>query len=105
MRVSSLTALGFYLNGALGSGHHNDVSIAEVKAHIRARTIFQYLDDLLGDDVDLSGLTEEYRAELNEEWIALADDVDEARKMCVDRNGLCLLVAYLLEGIQRRAGR
>lgn len=103
MKISQLTFLGFYLNGALGSGQYDDISIAEVKARIRDHTIFDYLKEKFGRDVDLSVLSPEDRRELNDEWEGLADAVDEARKFCVDRNGLCLLVAYLLEGIQTRA--
>lgn len=102
MRISQLTFLGFYLNGALGSGKYNDISINEVKERIRAHTIFDYLKDKLGSDIDLSALKIEDRQELNNEWEDMADAIDEARKMCVDKNGLCLLVAYILEGIQRR---
>lgn len=102
MRIAQLTFLGFYLNGALGSGKYDDISIEEVKGKIRDHTIFDYLKARLGMDIDLSVLSPEDRQELNDEWEGLADNVDEARKMCVDRNGLCLLVAYLLEGIQRR---
>lgn len=43
MRISQLTFLGFYLNGALGSRKYADISIAEVKARIHDRTIFNYL--------------------------------------------------------------
>lgn len=103
MRISQLTFLGFYLNGALGSGKYDDISIAEVKGRIRNHTIFDYLKEKLGMDVDLSNLSPEDRQELNDEWERTADAVDESRKFCVDRNGLCLLVAYILEGIQSRA--
>jgi len=102
MRISQLTFLGFYFNGALGSGKYDDISIREVKEKIRAYTIFDYLKSKLGSDIDLSALSPEDQLELNREWEDLADAVDESRKMCVERNGLCLLVAYILEGIQRR---
>jgi hypothetical protein len=102
MQVTQLTFIGFYLNGALGSGKYDEISIEEVKARIRDHTIFDYLKTKLGSDIDLSVLSPEDRLELNSEWEDLADAVDEARKMCVDKNGLCLLMAYLLEGIQRR---
>lgn len=102
MRVRQLTFLGFYLNGALGSGKYDDITIEEVKTRIRNRTIFDYLKDKLGMDIDFTVLSAEDKQEMIEEWESLADNVDESRKMCVDRNGLCLLVAYILEGIQKR---
>jgi hypothetical protein len=102
VRITQLTFLGFYLNGALGSGKYDDISIKEVKGEIRDHTIFDYLKTKFGLDIDLSVLSPEDRQELNKEWEDTADAVDEARKMCVDRNGLCLLVAYILDGIQKR---
>lgn len=100
MQVSKLTFLGFYLNGAAGSGKYDDVTIADIKREIRAGSVFEFLKTRLGDDVDISALSESERRELLDQWESLADNVDEARKMCVDRGGLTLLVAYLLEGIQ-----
>lgn len=105
MRITQLTFLGFYLNGALGSGRYDDITIDAVKARIHDRSIFDYLAARLGQDIDLSLLTPDDRRELNDEWEDLALAVNESRKMCVERNGLCLLVAYLLEGIQRRLPR
>jgi len=103
MKIVRMTFLGFYLNGAAGSGRYDDISIADMKQAIRAGTVFDVLERRLGHDVDLSILDNDDRAELLREWRGLADDVDEDRKLCVERNGLCLLVAYLLEGIQQRA--
>ena len=102
IRLTQLTHLGFYLNGALGSGKHSDISIHEVKKRIRDRTIFEYLDERLGEDFDSSTLGEFERCELASEWEDMADVVREGRKLCVDRNGLCLLMGYILEGIQQR---
>ena len=105
MRITKLTHIGFYLNGALGSGKYDDISIEEVKQHLHAGTVFEYLVRRLGDDFDVTILTPADQAELLSEWQDLAVAVHEGRKLCVDRNGLCLLVAYLLDGIQRRQDR
>jgi len=51
----------------------------------------------------LSLFADEDRKELAEEWQFMACEVNEFRKLCVERGGLSLLVAYLLEGIQWRA--
>jgi hypothetical protein len=102
MQINKLTHLGFYLNGALGSGRHDDVEISAVRAAINQGSIFDFLEETLGDDVDLSLLDNDDRAELLRFWQSL-DGVDAERKMSVERNGLCLLVAFLLEGIQRAA--
>lgn len=102
MRITKLTSVGFHLNGALASGKYNHISMEEVKRRIEDGSVFDYLEAELGHDLDLSLLTPGERTELLNEWRDFASAVDEARKMCVDRNGLCLLVAYLLEGIQQR---
>lgn len=101
MWISKLSGLAFYLNGALGSGKYEDISVEDVKDAIWKSTIFEYLDERLGLDSGLDLLTPEDRKELNEEWLDFLV-INERRKLCVDRNGLCLLVAFLLEGIQRR---
>ena len=103
MRITQLTFVGFYLNGALGSGNYDDITIDQVKASIREGTVFEFLANRLEDDIDLSMLTPDDRGELIAEWKGMENAVDEDRKMAVVKNGLCLLVAYLLEGIQRRA--
>lgn len=102
MEITKLTMLAFQLNGALGRGGVDDVTIDEVKAHCKDGSILTYLEERLSQEFDTSLLYNDDRAELIREWAELADHVDEGRKLCVDRNGLCLVVAYLLEGIQRR---
>jgi hypothetical protein len=102
VEISKLKFLAFYLNGGLGSGKYDAVSIEDVKARIRDGTVFDFLEATMGPDVDISLLYNDDRAELVREWADMADSIDEGRKLCVDRNGLVLLVAYLLEGIQRR---
>jgi hypothetical protein len=105
MKLFKLCFLGFYLNGALGSGKYDDLTIEEVKERIEDRTIFDYLQEKLQGDIDLSILTPEDKQELNNEWSQLVNVVDESRKLCVRNDkGLCLLVAYLFEGIQWRTG-
>lgn len=101
MKIGQLTFLAFYLNGALGSGKYDDISIEEVKRRITDGTVLRFLAERLGDDVDLSILSAEDKQEILQEWHDLLS-VNESRKMCVERHGLCLLVAYLLEGIQQR---
>lgn len=102
MQTSKLTFLAFQLNGALGSGQYDFISIEEVKSKIYDETIFEYLKSQLKSDIDVSIYKPEDAKELITEWQDMAGALNESRKLCVDKNGLCLLVAYLLEGIQRR---
>ncbi len=102
MRVTNLTFLAFYLNGALDTGKYSEITFKEVAEKIEAGTIFDFLQTRLSGDIDLSIFDESKRKELVSEWQDLLAAVSARRKFGVENNGLCLLVAYLLEGIQRR---
>ena len=100
MHISKLTHIAFQLNGALDTGKY-EISFDEISSEIKAETIFDFLSTRLADDVDFSIVSPEERRELTLEWEPFLN-VNARRKFCVERNGICLLVAYLLEGIQRR---
>ena len=102
MQLSLLTHLAFQLNAAIDDGAYDHLSVAEVKDEIEAGRIFEFLQERLGGDLDLSLLDPPARAELLEQWRDLALAVDERRKFGVRSRGLSLLVAYLLEGVQRQ---
>lgn len=102
MHITKFTVIGFGLNGALGSGKYNNISIEKIKSEILKNTIFDYLEKELSDDVDFSYLTKDDKSELNNEWESFVNNIDESRKLCVDKNGICLIMAYILEGIQER---
>jgi hypothetical protein len=101
MRITYLTFLAFGLNSALDSGKYSTVTYREVVDHIESGTIFAFLRDRLGEDIDLSLLDATKQEVLLEEWQNLLNVADARRKFGVENNGLCLLVAYLLEGIQQ----
>jgi hypothetical protein len=103
VKITMLTFIAFYLNGAMDSGRYDDLSIDEVKKEIETGTVFPFLKSRLGRDIDLSILSTADEAELLAEWQDLLAAVSPRRKFGVERRGLPLLVAYLLEGIQRRA--
>ncbi len=105
MRITALTFLAFYLNAAMDSGRYDGLAISEVKSKIENGTIFDFLRQRLGNDIDLSILTTEDEAELLAEWQDLLAAVNARRKMGVEVRGLPLLIACLLEGIQRRLPR
>jgi len=102
MQINSLTFIAFYLNSAMDSGRYDDLSIDKVKQEIEAGTIFPFLRTHLGSDLDLSILRTEDEAELLAEWQDHLAAVNERRKMGIEKRGLTLLIAYLLEGIQSR---
>ena len=102
MRITKLTFLAFYLNSALDTGKYNDITFREVGEEIEKGTIFDFLQTRLVEDIDISIYGPEEKKELLAEWQDLYAAVSAPRKFGVNNNGLCLLVAYLLEGIQRR---
>lgn len=101
MRISQLTFLGFYLNGAQGSGRYNSISIQDVKTQLAEGTLFEYLQQQLGLDIDLTVFSDEEKAFLTNEWLDMSEEVNETSKFAVEKGGLCLLMAYTLESIQR----
>ena len=102
MPITVLTFLCFYLNSAMDSSNYDDISKSEVQDQIVAGTIFQFLRQRLGADIDLSILDADREAELLEEWQDMVAAINERKKMGIENRGLTLLIAYLLEGIQRR---
>lgn len=103
MRVSALTFLAFYVNSAIDTGRYDDLSIDVVRRGVRAGTIFEVLATRLGNDLDLSLLDDAKRAELLDEWQDMEAAIDIRKKFGIERGGLALVMAFILEGIQRRA--
>ena len=95
-------AMCFHLNAALGSGTCNDVTVELIKERIRDRTTFDYLRLKVGEVFALDYVPEDQQGVINDEWFDFATRFDDLAVFGVQRNGICLLMAYLLEGIRRR---
>lgn len=102
MRITNLTFLAFNLTSALDTGKHNNVSFQEVTNQVAAGTIFEFLKTRLAGDIDLSIFDAAKQREFIAEWQDMLSAINARRKFGIENNGLCLLIAYLLEGIQRR---
>jgi len=104
LKLTDVTLLLFEVNAALDTGKHEGFPTAGVKQHIRAGDLVTYLQNELSSDVDLSFYKEETAAALVSELKDLEGGVNgrERKKFGVERNGLCLLIAYLTELIQRK---
>jgi len=73
----------------------------DIEAHIERRDLFDYLKKKMGDDIDLSLLDEKDKEELLDEWRDLYfSHIPSA--FPVRNEGLCLLLAFCMEGMQRR---
>ena len=88
----------------MDSGYVGKISPAAVKEHIQDGKIFDFLEESLKGDLDISLFYNDDRAELIAEWRSLSDNVDVARKFGVQNDGLCLLLVYVIQGIQDRSG-
>jgi hypothetical protein len=90
-----------HINSALASGQANGVSVEEVKDLIHSRNVFTFLRMGLTPIRRLDYLSRDQERMLNDEWIRFAERLDESVVFGVRRNGMCLLMAYLVEGIRR----
>lgn len=102
-----LTFLIFELNATIDRGEGDDIPITDVEAHIDAGDLFPWLQARLAGELrglDLGLLTPEVAAELNAglQEILRGYKGQERRQWGVERSGLCLLVAWTAELIQRR---
>lgn len=93
------TFLLWQFNMLLDTGKYDDVSVIEMKTRIRKGTISDFLKDSF-PDADFSMIDAQDWLYLNREWSGLADVVDEDRKMGVVNRGVCLLLAYTINGLQ-----
>ncbi|GAB5493856.1 MAG: hypothetical protein Phog2KO_40710 [Phototrophicaceae bacterium] len=91
--IVDLTSLTWGLLQTLDKGKHAHITERIVRDKIDDGTIFEFLKNEMGADTSL--LDEPKRKELLEHWQALNNVVD-----WYDNNGICLVLAYILEGIQ-----
>lgn len=80
------------------------ISLKEVKSLCKEKRIIEELErkfPFKETGLDLSSLKRGTREELNEIFYDMAIAVNERRKFRVENNGLCLLIAYAQEQIQR----
>ena len=103
--VVSLTFLGFLVNNAIDEGKGNDIPFHDIHTGIANRNLFEDLDRRYPDTFDFSLFP--FGSEKEEQLYELLDGPSvalegrERRKTGVENNGLCLLLALILEGIQQ----
>lgn len=92
------TYLGFILNSIIDNGGFIDLDI--VKNEIENRTIFNYLRRSFGEELDVSLYTDEEIKEIEDYFYNLDNVADSRRKFGIEKNGICLLVAYCFNALQ-----
>ncbi|MBI4718555.1 MAG: hypothetical protein HY763_12170 [Planctomycetes bacterium] len=102
MRIYKLTNFVLDLIAALDSGRCQDVTLEEVRQQVVDGTVFEFLNRRLEFNGALSVLEPVDRLELLLEWEMLHARMGPYVYQGL-RNGLCVLLNYLLEGIARRA--
>ena len=100
MKLWKLTGLAHELNRLLDAGEA--VTFDNMSAQMEARTVRDFLVAQQFADLDLSGLDNDDWAELHAEWRSMDNAIDVPRKLGLAHNGLCLLLAFILEGIRNR---
>lgn len=93
-------ALAFLLNRAVDKGRHTGVTVNRVQRLVGEGTVFKFIEELAEGAPLLSVLRDEDRALLLSEWRHFGADYNERKSFGVESNGVCLLIAYVLEGIQ-----
>lgn len=111
MRLTGLTFLIIQLNSLIDSGEYTHISIDDVHKAIEQKRIIPYLNEIADGDVDLSlydsgGSFTEFTKNYNEEMYSIYGGYagNERRKWGVEKQGLCLLLAWTNEIVQQGAG-
>ena len=100
------------INAAIDTGKYSHIKMSEIKEHLRDRSIFQFLERELKDDIDLSMLTSpkspypgflDYYTRQMESMVN-AYSGNERRKWGIEKNGLCLLLTWTIEIVKDGSG-
>lgn len=92
--------MGFYFNSLVDSGEILDLK--ETHQKLREGKLFEWLLSKYSEQLDISLYTSEELNDMEKFFQGLSETTDESRKMGIVNNGLCLLVAYCLDGAQIR---
>jgi hypothetical protein len=94
--IQRWTRLAIQLNGAADSGRFDHITTAVIVQELRNDRAFEFLQRELPAKVwEISKLTDVDRHQLSKQWQIMAQAY-EPEQFHVTRNGLALLVAYVL---------
>jgi len=98
---SQITFFIFEVNAVLDTGRYN-FSFKEIREQVQNKNIISFLKEKCGNDIDLSLYSDENKTKIENALSNVAEGLDgrERRKTGIENNGLCLLIAYLVEMIQ-----
>jgi hypothetical protein len=107
VKINRLTYLTFELNALIDKGF--SISLKEAKQLCEEKKIFEEIErrfPFKETGLDLSVITKmepKTKEELTDIFEDMAIAIPERKKFGVEKNGLCLLIAYSQEQIQREA--
>ena len=100
--IQRWSRLAIQLNGAAESGRFDHITTAIIADELERDRIFEFLERELPAKVwEICKLTDVDRHQLAQEWRILAKSYDP-EQFHVSRNGLAMLVAYILHMIDIR---
>lgn len=112
IKLTHLSCLMFEINVVIDTGKYDYISIDDIHREIENGTVLRYLAKEAAGDIDLSLLLDKEDDELNFEgnYVRHLQSIyggyagQERRKWGVENKGLCLLIAWTTEIIQRGSG-
>lgn len=101
MVISTYTSIIYQINGLISSNKH--IAKSRIKYFLSERKLFKELKSKYENDIDFSLISDSEKEIIESEWYDYSISIDEKRKLWVDGdNGLCLIVAYCSESVQRK---
>jgi hypothetical protein len=91
------TSLASQLLSLLDAGKKLDMD--NTHTHIRNNTIFSWIQEKFPEKINLSEYSVSDLSYMEGQFSTWSHVIDERRKMEVEHNGLCLLIAYCIEAI------
>ena len=112
IKLTTLSYVLFEINAVLDTGKYDHISIDDIHREIENGTVLRFLAKEAAGDIDLSLILDRESDELNfeENYTRHLQSIyggyagQEGRKWGVENKGLCLLVAWTVEIIQKGSG-
>jgi hypothetical protein len=98
------------LNHLLDTGKYDSISVKEVKDHIHAGTVLEFLQQRAAEDIDLSPYETTVHGNFKAFYgsyllnLVYAYGGNERRKWGVENRGLCLLIAWTTQVLTDGSG-
>lgn len=106
LRLSTLTLIAFNINWAIEEGHGSQVSFDEIYSWLKEGKILERLNNKISDVFDFSQYPtgSDQAIAFNSVIHNVAGGLEgrERRKIGIKRNGLSLLLAFIIEAIQQK---